>query len=121
LRPEERRTLRELDRRFQDPAWTRGVARPASPVWRLKVRAGVWLYSARRGCTGVAASVVGGRVDRLRICDDQVADSGALGAAMQGRPLSDAPRVLGRWGPPGRRVADTLGLIGASTARGGHE
>ncbi|MHB1533245.1 MAG: lipoate--protein ligase family protein, partial [Acidimicrobiales bacterium] len=49
LRPEERRTLRELDRRFQDPAWTRGVARPASPVWRLKVRAGVWLYSARRG------------------------------------------------------------------------
>lgn len=109
----ELRALRHLDRRFEDRKWVQGTPRKASPVWRLKVRAGVWMYSVSQGDTTVAASVVGGRIDRLRVADEGLADPGGLNSALTGSGLADAPAILERWGTPGRRIADALSLIGA--------
>lgn len=114
MRAEEWGMVHKLDERFRDDGWIRGVPGPTPALWKVKVRAGVWLCSIRHDQTVVAASIVKGRVDRLRVVDDELEDPEGLGSAAGGRTVTDASAIAVRWGAPGRRVAAALGQFAAA-------
>ncbi|MHB1711216.1 MAG: lipoate--protein ligase family protein, partial [Acidimicrobiales bacterium] len=78
LRSEEWRVVHEFDRRFTDDGWTRGVPGTPPAIWKVKVRAGVSLYSLRHDGAVVAASIVKGRLERLRVVDNELDDPAAM-------------------------------------------
>lgn len=114
LSAEERRLVREFDRRFSDDGWTRGVPGPPPAIWKVKVRAGVWLYSVRHEDAVIAASVIKGRLARLRVVDDELDDADALATVACGLSISEASSTARRFGSPGRRVAAALDQFAAA-------
>ena len=108
----ERAALANLDRRMRDPEWNRGRAAAASPMWRVKVRSGVWLCSVSYPQGRTAASIVGGRVEKLRVNDEAVADPDGLDREVRGLGVEEAARWLQGRGPGGARVAASLVQMG---------
>ena len=113
----ERRALTGLDERFMSDAWLAGPTRPATskagkPTARqVKVRAGVWTLGASYDGAHVAAGVVRGTIDQVRL-----QDRGLNGAtdraerALTGIPLQSVARVLDGFGDPGRRLAAAFAM-----------
>lgn len=101
--------LAELDRRFADPVWVEGSARPVPAVWQPKIRAGVSVVAADHGATSVLASIVGGRIERADVRDPELNGSARVIAdTLAGCALADAPAMLARFGPPGERIGTAL-------------
>lgn len=106
LSPRERARLAELDRRFEDPEWLRGPARPPAGAVQVKVRAGVWAFAAEHGRSRVVAGVVGGRIEAVALTDPEL--NGATAAyerELLGRSLGGAQAHLATRGAAGRRLA----------------
>ncbi|MGO8721349.1 MAG: biotin/lipoate A/B protein ligase family protein [Acidimicrobiales bacterium] len=113
----ERRALTGLDERYKSDAWLAGPTRPATskagkPTARqVKVRAGVWTLGASYDGAHVAAGVVRGTIDQVRL-----QDRGLNGAtdraerALTGIPLQSVARVLDGFGDPGRRLAAAFAM-----------
>lgn len=114
LGSKEKDLIEQLDRQFTSDGWTRGLPGPSPDLWKVKVRSGVWLYSIRHENSVVAASVVKGLLDRLRVVDGELQDPNALEAAARGLPITDASAMAERWGAPGRRVAAALDQFAAA-------
>jgi hypothetical protein len=111
----EHERLVELDRRFQDPAWVIGPDRPASGVWQVKVRAGVWVLAAEHAGASVVAGVAGGRIEHVSVADAELNGAASrLEQTLVGHRLDDAAALLGGFGPPGERVAAALARADAS-------
>lgn len=108
----ERSALGRLDRRMRSPSWNGGRRSAGSPLWRLKVRSGVWLCSLGHPAGKVGVSVVGGRIERLRIHDEAVTDPQRLDVAVRGLGVMEAARHLQRRGAGGARVAAALAQMG---------
>ena len=103
----EQKALVELDDRFSSAEWLAGPhGRPARAVREVKIRAGVWVFSAGNDDAGVVASVVGGSVERAQLRTSTPYDGlRAAEAAMAGLTLSKAPAVLAGYGSTGRQLA----------------
>jgi lipoate-protein ligase A len=107
----------ELDERFVSDRWLAGPYRPARPAdtgglaHQVKVRAGVWTFSAAYEGAQVAAGVVRGTVDQVRL-----SDAGLNGSARQaeraliGVPLHSVAQVLDGFGEPGRRLTAAFAM-----------
>jgi len=108
----EQDALTELDRRFEEPAFREGPARPRRPAWQVKVRAGVCTFEAREGPSRVLGALVGDRLRHVRVVDASL-DGEARRAArsIEGRPLAEAPARLAPLGAPGRRLARALANV----------
>jgi lipoate-protein ligase A len=113
----ERERLRELDARFRSPEWVRGPQRPlpaspmpggpgASPAVTVKLRAGVWVFCAEYERARAVASVVGGRIERVRVSDPEL-DGAAAGVERRlcGVPLAEVGAALSGYVASGRRLA----------------
>ena len=108
----ERRALGDLDERFTSDAWLAGPARPAAAragepsARQVKVRAGVWTLGASYDGAQVAAGIVRGTVDQVRLQDRGLNGStDRAERALTGLPLQSVARVLAGFGDPGRRLA----------------
>ena len=113
LTPGERRRLGELDRTFETEAWRRGPGGVASPIWRVKIRAGVLVGAVEIGEARLTAAVVHDRLVSLRIADGGPGgDTSALEAATLGLTLSEAAARLSSAGATGRRAAAALAAFG---------
>ncbi len=108
----ERAAVAELDERFTSTEWLAGPARPvaaqlpARRVRQVKVRAGVWTFTAEAGPAKVVASVVRGTVDRAHLTAPGL--NGSTEVAQQALakvPLASVPDVLARFGDAGRQLA----------------
>ncbi|MGO9078388.1 MAG: biotin/lipoate A/B protein ligase family protein [Streptosporangiaceae bacterium] len=121
----EQAALGELDQRFADPAWTAGrkpartaptagLARagtgcPDAAMRRVKVRGGVWTFSARHGGAGVVGAVIGGVLARVRL---SAAGMDALAEqALTGQRLGAAADVLAGYGPHASGLAKALAAV----------
>jgi lipoate-protein ligase A len=122
LTPTERTALADLDIRFSNDRWLAGPVRPlagggAGPrARRVKVRAGVWTLASRQDGAQVTASVVRGKVDRVRLRageSDWPARQAEL--AVTGMPWGSVADVLARFGDPGRRLAAAFSAAGPET------
>jgi len=108
----ERSAVAELDERFASAGWLAGRDRPAFDAGagprarQVKVRAGVWTFAATCDGATVAASVVRGTVEQVRLRAGGLNGS-TLGAerALTGVPLRSVAQVLDGFGDPGRRFA----------------
>lgn len=106
LGPLEEARLAELDRRFADPEWLRGPARPPAEATQVKVRAGVWAFAAEHGRARVVAALVHGRIETLALADPELnGTAGAVERALLGRSLEEARDHLLGLGAPGGRLA----------------
>lgn len=112
LSPGETAALGRLDRRMHGRSWNRGRSTVGSPWWRLKVRSGVWLCSVHHPAGKVGASIVGGRIERLRIRDGAVPDPRRLDREVRGLPVAEAARHLQGRGAGGARAAAALAQMG---------
>ena len=108
----ERAALAGLDQRFTSDAWLAGparttTARAGGPSARqVKVRAGVWTLGATYEGAQVAAGVVRGTVEKVRLRDRGLNGSTEQAErALTGVPLHSVARVLAGFGDPGRRLA----------------
>jgi lipoate-protein ligase A len=108
----ERATVSDLDERFSSDVWLAGPARPApapgagSRARQVKVRSGVWTLSAACDGAQVAASVVRGTVEQVRL--RAVGLNGStqqVERALTGIPLHSVAHVLAGFGDSGRRLA----------------
>jgi lipoate-protein ligase A len=109
LAPQEVERAEELDRRFEDPEWLRGPARPPAAAAQVKVRSGVWAFAAEHEGTEVTASVVHGRIESLAIDDPELnGTAGALERELLGRSLMEAQQRLADRGGAGTRLAAAL-------------
>lgn len=99
----------ELDRRFEDRSFREGPTRPPPAAWQVKVRAGVCTFEARQGPSRVLGALVGDRLRHVQLFDAAL-DGSARGVArrIEGRPLVQAPALLGPLGAPGLRLARAL-------------
>jgi lipoate-protein ligase A len=101
--------LDELDRRFCDPGWVEGPARPRRTTWQAKIRAGVWMFAAEGDGAELVVCVDNDRVLRAQLHHPGLNGSAAtLGAQLTGLTLAEAASTLDRSGDPGRCLA---GLI----------
>jgi lipoate---protein ligase len=107
----ERRSLARLDERFMSDAWSAGPDRPraiieAQPRARqVKVRSGVWTLGATYGGSRVAAGVVRGNLELVRLYDRGLNGSTREAeTALCGVPWSSVTEVLARFGDSGRRL-----------------
>ncbi len=112
LTGDERTALVDLDERFMSDAWLGGAtrspaARTGKPTARqVKVRAGVWTLGASYDGARVAAGVVRGTIDQVRLQDRGLNGStDRAEQALTGVPLLSAAQVLADFGDPGRRLA----------------
>lgn len=112
LDADERAALVRFDRRMRDPEWGGGAPATSSPVWRVKVRSGVWLCSVSYPEGKTAASIVGGRLEKLRVADEAVVDPDALDRKLRGMAVGDAARLVQGRGRGGARVAASLVQMG---------
>ncbi|MST31129.1 hypothetical protein GHK86_00085 [Acidimicrobiaceae bacterium USS-CC1] len=112
----ERSALARLDRRMGSTSWNAARRSAPSPLWRLKVRSGVWLGSIRHSAGKIGVSVVGGRVERLRVWDVTVADPRQLDLETRGLGVGEAARHLRGRGAAGARAAAALVQMGDLTA-----
>ncbi len=106
------RALVGLDERFTSDAWLAGPTRPATAraakpsARQVKVRAGVWTLGASYDGAQVAASVVRGTIEQVRLQDRGLNGStDRAERALAGVPLQSVARVLAGFGDPGRRLA----------------
>ncbi len=114
LAPSEEEHLAELDGRFVTEEWVAGDPVPAAPVWKAKVRSGVWVLAAGEGPTYVVAAVAHGRIERIHVEDaDLDGARSRLEAGLAGLPLSAARPALASFGAPGVRVAAVLDRVTA--------
>ena len=101
--------LAELDEQFTDPDWLAGATRPARPARQVKVRAGVWAFSAAERGSHVVGSVADGRLQRAWLSDpDLNGSTAAAERAVRGLRLSDVGEALARFGDPGKRLASAF-------------
>jgi lipoate-protein ligase A len=106
-------TVAELDDQFTSSEWLAGPGRPATAGhpqagWarQVKVRAGVWTFTAEAGPAQVVASVVRGTVDQAHLTAPGLNGSTvAAQQALAGVPLASAPAVLAQFGEAGRQLA----------------
>ena len=108
----ERTALVDLDERFTSDAWLAGPTRPATTgagerrARQVKVRTGVWTLGASYDGAQVAAGVVRGTIDQVRLRDRGLNGStDRAERALTGIPLQSVARVLAGFGDPGRRLA----------------
>jgi lipoate-protein ligase A len=108
----ERAALASLDERFASDAWLAGPARPAMArasgpgARQVKVRSGVWTLGASYDGARVAASVVRGKIELVRLHDRALNGSqDRAERALTGIPLQSVASVLAGFGDPGRRLA----------------
>ena len=108
----------ELDERFSSDGWLAGPDRPApAPGARqrarqVKVRAGVWTFAAGSDGVQVAASVVRGTVEQVRLRVDGLNGSTQqVERALAGIPLRSVAQVLAGFGDPGRRLAAAFATV----------
>jgi lipoate-protein ligase A len=107
----ERAALADLDRRFTSESWLAGPLPPSRPgpgprSRRVKVRAGVWTLASEHDGARVTASVVRGRVERVRLrAGGEVWPARQAELALTGVPWGSVADVLARFGDPGRRLA----------------
>jgi lipoate-protein ligase A len=108
----ERTAVEELDEKFESAAWLAGPDRPAPRAGaeprarQVKVRAGVWTFAAKRDGAEVAASIVRGSVEQVRLRVGGLNGSTREAErAIRGIPLHSVAQVLGGFGEPGRRLA----------------
>ena len=113
----ERSVLVGLDERFMSDAWLAGPSRPANPragqpsARQVKVRAGVWTLGATYDGAHVAAGVVRGIIDQVRLQDRGLNGSAdRVEQALTGIPLQSVARVLDGFGDPGRRLAAAFAM-----------
>jgi lipoate-protein ligase A len=118
----ERTALASLDERFTSDTWLAGPVRPGMAracgpsVRQVKVRAGVWTLGASYDGARVAASVVRGTIDLVRLHDRALNGSrDRAEQALIGIPLQSVALVLAGFGDPGRRLA--LAFATADPAR----
>jgi len=108
----ERTALVSLDENFASDAWLAGPARPAmartgaASARQVKVRSGVWTLGASYDGARVAASVVRGMIELVRLHDRALNGSkDRAERALTGISLQSVARVLAGFGDPGRRLA----------------
>jgi len=103
----ERARLAKLDERFSSEEWLAGPARtPSARPRQVKVRAGVWTFSAVSGPAWVAASVVRDVVTAARLRAPGLnGRTEAAQRAITGVSLAQVSGVLAGFGEPGRRLA----------------
>jgi lipoate-protein ligase A len=108
----ERSAVADLDEKFSSDSWLVGPARPVPAVCagprarQVKVRAGVWTLAAAYDGAQVAAGVVRGTVDQVRLRDGGLNGSiRQAERALTGIPLHSVALVLAAFGDPGRRLA----------------
>jgi len=103
----ERARLAKLDERFSIEEWLAGPARtPSARPRQVKVRAGVWTFSAVSGPAWVAASVVRDVVTAARLRAPGLnGRTEAAQRAITGVSLAQVSGVLAGFGEPGRRLA----------------
>ncbi len=104
--------LAEIDEDFVDDDWVRGSERAPTGVWQVKVKAGVFLITARAGGSSVRVSIGAGRILRVSL-----SDRGLNGAtkgtekSLIGMSVSEASATLTRFGFGGDRLAGLLQTI----------
>lgn len=110
LSTDERAVLRELDRLFEAPRWLWEVDGRLEGLWRVKIRAGVWVCAVRVGRGLVVASGVAGRLadfTTVGAIPGQFRDPALrLAAGLKGAALEEAFRQLQAWGEGGNRLAE---------------
>lgn len=112
LTPHERERVAELDRRFTDPTWLGGPARPPAEATQIKVRSGVWAFAAEKDGTQAVAGLVQGRIDTIAITDPELnGAAGTVERALLGRSLEEARARLDTFGAPGRRLAAVFAKV----------
>jgi lipoate-protein ligase A len=116
----ERTAVAELDDRFSSVGWLAGPDRPAPPAGagprarKVKVRAGVWTFAAEHDGARVAAGVVRGTIDQVRLRAVGLNGSARRAElALTGIPLCSVTDVLAGFGEPGRRLAAAFAAAGS--------
>lgn len=112
LSDHERAQLSELDARFTDPGWLSGPDRADPPARQIKIRSGVWVFSALHQDTRVTGSVIGERFERLHV-EDPLSDGqvAAIEAALAGERIDEMEDVLAPFGATGERVVAAISRI----------
>lgn len=109
----ERERLPELDELLADPVWVRGPERPSPGVWRLKVRAGVWVFVSEELGARALVSVVRGRVERAHLSDPELnGEAPAMARRLEGLALEEVEGVLRELGGAGDRLAAAVAKAG---------
>jgi lipoate---protein ligase len=103
--------LAELDTKFEDSGWIAGPARPAPAAWQVKVRAGIFVFSAADDDTQLTLGVNSRRIVRAEISDPELnGQATSLAESIVGLDLAEAANVLETSGPAGRRTSKLLTL-----------
>jgi lipoate-protein ligase A len=111
----ERTELHALDERFTSETWLTGLGtRPSVTATRprarqVKVRSRIWTLGASFDGARIAAGVVRGTIEQVRVHDPGLNGStGKLERALTGIPVDSVVPVLARFGEPGRRLASAF-------------
>lgn len=102
----------EFDLLLGEPDWLGRTIRAPAPSWRVKVRAGVWLYAAEADDTRLAAGLRGDEIVGIRLADPGLnGRSTEVAASLIGMTLRDAKAALGDFGRPGERLGSLLAEV----------
>ncbi len=111
----ERTQLHALDEQFTSESWLTGpgarplVARRRLRARQVKVRARIWTLGATFDGARVAAGVVRGTIDQVRVHDPGLNGSTRqVERALTGIPVDSVGPVLAGFGEPGRRLASAF-------------
>ncbi len=114
----ERVAVAELDERFNSDGWLAGPDRPATArgardrARQVKVRAGVWTFTAEHDGAQVVASVVRGTLEHVRLRVGGLNGSTRRAEqALTGIPLHSVAQVLPAFGDAGRRLAAVFARV----------
>lgn len=110
----ERRALDRFDARFVEDDWVHGPDRATPPIWRVKVKAGVFLAHVEAGHRGARVSVASGRILAASLSDPSLNGAGRpLETTMRGLTLAEARGKLDDAGFPA--LADLMGEMERAT------
>jgi hypothetical protein len=95
------------DARVADPRWVAGPTLPCPASSQVKICADVFVLSAAAEGMSVEASIVDGRIDRVRVEGAEVNGAAArIERAALGQALAALPEALAAFGPHGARLLE---------------
>lgn len=93
--------------RVADPRWVAGPMLPCRASSQVKICADVFVLTAAAEGISVEASIVDGRIDRVRVEGSEVNGAAArIERAALGQAIAALPEALAAFGPPGARLLE---------------